>query len=66
MQRAPVHLPCAGVPSPAPSPACLAAPRTVAVVVAEVPAAVAVVGVVALVRSPALAVVAALLAVEDT
>ena len=22
VQRAPVHLPCAGVPSPAPSPAC--------------------------------------------
>ena len=60
VQRAPVHLPCAGVPSPAPSPACLAAPRTVAVVMAEVPAAVALVG------SPAVAVAAALLAVEDT
>ena len=66
MQRAPVHLPCAGFPSPVPSPACLAAPRTVAVVVADVPAAVAVVGVVALVGSPAVAVAAALLAVEDT
>ena len=49
-----------GAPSPAPSPACLAAPRTVAVVVAEVPAVVAVVGVVAV------AVAAALVAVEDT
>ena len=61
-----MHLPCAGVPSPAPSPAYLAAPRTVAVVVAEVLAAVAgVVGVVALVGSPAVAVAAAFLAVED-
>ena len=59
VQRAPVHLPCAGVPSPAPSPACLAAPRTVAVV-AEVLAAVA--GVV----DPLALVAAALLAVEDT
>ena len=66
VQRAPVHLPFAGVPSPAPPPACLAAPRKVAVVVAEVPAAVAVVGVVALVGSPAVAVAAALLASEDT
>ena len=66
VQRAPVHLPCAGVPSPAPSPACLAAPRTVAVV-AEVLAAVAgVVGVLALVGSPAVAVAAAFLAAEDT
>ena len=59
VQRAPVHLPCAGVPSPAPSPACLAAPRTVAVV-AEVLAAVA--GVV----DPLALVAAAFLAVEDT
>ena len=67
VQREPVHLPCAGVPSPVPSPACPAAPRTVAVVVAEVLAAVAgEVGVVALVGSPAAAVAAALLAVEDT
>ena len=65
VQRARVHLPCAGVPSPGPSPACLAAPRTVAVVVAKVPAAVAVVGVVALVGSPAVAVAAASPAVED-
>ena len=65
VQRAPVDLPCAGVPSPAPFPACLVAPRTVAVVVAEVPAAVAVVGVVALVGSPAVAVAADLFAVED-
>ena len=67
VQRAPVHLPCAGVPSPAPSSACLAATRTVAVVVAEVLAALAgLVGVVALLGSPAVAVAAALLAVEDT
>ena len=66
VQCAPVHLPCAGVPSPAPSPAYLAASRTVAVVVAEVPAVVAVVAVVALVGSPAVAVAAALVAVEDT
>ena len=59
-----MHLPCAGVPSPAPFPACLAAPRTLTVVVEvaapEVPAVVALVGVVAL------ALTAAWLAVEDT
>ena len=58
VQRAPMHLPCAAVPSPAPSPACLAAPRTVAVV-AEVLAAVA--GVV----DPLALVAAAFLALED-
>ena len=64
VQRAPVHLPCAGVPYAAPCPPCLAAPRapTVVVVVAaaEVPAVVALVGVVAM------AVAAAWVAVEDT
>ena len=66
VQRAPVHLPCAGFPSPAPSPACLAAPRTVAVVADALAALVGVVGVLALVGPPAVAVAAAFLAVEDT
>ena len=38
VQRAPVHLPCAGVPSPAPSPGYLAAPRALTVVVVVVAA----------------------------
>ena len=60
MQRAPVHLPCAGVPSPA----CHVAPRALTVVVAapEIPAvAVAVVGVVAVAAAAASGA-----AVEDT
>ena len=66
VQPAPVHLPCAWVPSPAPSPACIAAPRTVAVVAQVLLAVAGVVGVVALVGSPAVGVAAAFLAVEDT
>ena len=61
-----MHLPCAGVPSPAPSPACLAAPRTVAVVADVLAALAGVVGVLALMGPPAVAVAAAFLAVEDT
>ena len=66
VQCAPVHLRCAGVPSPAPFPACLAAPRAVAVVAEVLVAVAGVVGVLALVGSPAVAVAAAFFAVEDT